>query len=701
MRGAVVGGRQVVANVGGNLTIESLQDTSTYHSKHESVSGSVTVGYGFSGSANYGQQKMDSDFASVAEQSGIKAGDGGFQIDVKGDTHLNGGVITSSEQAIADGLNSLTTATLSTSDIENRAEYSASGFALGGGYSSDGGGMSPRGGKGNLTAGGVGTNQQGQATTGGDKVPGSDLPRSGNWSAVPPVVMGASGDGSSTTVSGISGGAIRITDEAKQQALTGKSAEETIASVNRAVTTERDGANTLKPIFDEREIQAGFEIVGAWQRETGAFLANRAKEVDAAQAAANDPKLTPEERVLAQQKADDLTAAWGPGGSYRRVLTALTAAAGGNVTGGAEAFTRDAAVSYLQGLAVSEAKELANRLGEGTPEAEAARAALHAIVGCAGAAASTQTCNAGAMGAAASSVLGSLLGPTTGLSAQEKEVQTNLVTSFVAGVAGVMGDPVTAANAAGTEGLYNRQLNDEEREQAKRLSALAKERGLTYTEADIKNQQALMNLAIDGKTYYGDNQVATGSKPQDGTDWNYYGQNVEGESVWVQNVQRGDPDLQAFIANNTNGKTANGMTYEATIIGSNPGLFRLPDFVNFQVDYFVGSAWGSFSRDGNSYFGYGVNKALPNSVNASASAQFGWLNRSSVIPGETNKFLAGYAGSGTVAFSAVGGGVVYSPGNGTATVLGVGAGANLGKAKNPASTGMGYTVDKGKTGMEW
>ncbi|MEX3956601.1 hemagglutinin repeat-containing protein [Trinickia sp. EG282A] len=475
LRGAVVGGRQVLADVGGNLTIESLQDTSTYQSKDESVSGSVTVGYGVSGSANYGQQKMDSDFASVTEQSGIKAGDGGFQINVKGDTHLNGGVITSTERAIADGLNSLTTATLTTSDIQNRAEYSASGFALGGGYSSDGGGMSPRGGKGNSTAGGVGTNQQGQATTGGDKVPGTDLPRSGNWSAAPPVVMGASGDGSSTTVSGISGGAIHITDEAKQQALTGKSAEETVASVNRAVTTERDGANTLKPIFDERELQAGFEIVGAWQRETGAFLANRAKEVDAAQAAANDPRLTPEERVLAQQKADELTATWGPGGSYRRVLTALTAAAGGNVTGGAEAFMREAAVSYLQGLAVSEAKELANRLGEGTPEAEAARAALHAIVGCAGAAASAQTCNAGAMGAAASSVLGSLLGPTTGLSAQEKEAQTNLVTSFVAGVAGVMGDPMTAANAAGTEGLYNRQLLDEERhwtkEHANRFAA--------------------------------------------------------------------------------------------------------------------------------------------------------------------------------------------------------------------------------------
>jgi filamentous hemagglutinin len=261
--------------------------------------------------------------------------------------------------------------------------------------------------------------------------------------------------------------------------------------------------------------------------------------------------------------------------------------------------------------------------------------------------------------------------------------------------------PNSGAAMAAHVHLYNRQLHAEDKAQTKRLAAQAKEQGLPYTEADIANQQALMDMTIDGKKYYGDNQVARGDKPQDGTDWSYYGQNLEGESVWVQNVQRGDPDLQAFIVNNTNGKIADSMAYQATTTGSNPGLFRLPDFLNFQVDYFVGSVWGTFSRDGNSYFGYGVNKALPNAVNAAASAQFGWLNRSSVSPGETNKFLSGYAGSGTAAFSAVGRGVVYSPGNGTATVLGIGAGANLGNAKNPASTGMGYTVDKGKTGIEW
>lgn len=41
------------------------------------------------GNVGTSRSKDNSDFASVAEQSGIKAGDGGFQVRVKGDTELN------------------------------------------------------------------------------------------------------------------------------------------------------------------------------------------------------------------------------------------------------------------------------------------------------------------------------------------------------------------------------------------------------------------------------------------------------------------------------------------------------------------------------------------------------------------------------------------------------------------------------------
>ncbi|WP_281661652.1 two-partner secretion domain-containing protein, partial [Microvirgula aerodenitrificans] len=413
LRGAVVSGRQVLADIGGDLTIESLQDTSKYKSKNQSIGGSVTVGVGFSGSVNVGQQKMNSDYASVSEQSGIKAGDGGFLIDVGGHTGLTGGVIASRDKAVQDGLNRLTTGTLSTSDINNHASYSASSVSLGGGYSTKDFSLKQIGGDATpapaAPASGVGTSQDGMATTGGDKVPGSELPAYNGWSATAPIAMGAKGSGNSTTHSGISGGTVVITDEAGQQARTGQSAAEAIAALNRDVSSDKDGSNTLKPIFDKDKIEAGFAIVGALQRETGTFLNNRAKETTQAKADLDKELAKPESErdsqklaALTQQIQDNAT--WEMGGSGRLVLTALTAGAGANVTGGAVDMLQGAAANYLQGLATQQVKEIADKL-----DSEVARAALQGLVACAGAAAQGGSCGAGASGAAASVVLNNLL----------------------------------------------------------------------------------------------------------------------------------------------------------------------------------------------------------------------------------------------------------------------------------------------------
>jgi filamentous hemagglutinin len=68
------------------------------------------------------------------------------------------------------------------------------------------------------------------------------------------------------------------------------------------------------------------------------------------------------------------------------------------------------------------------------------------------------------MGAAASSMLGTLLGPTQGLTQRQKEAQTNLVSSLVAAVAGMAGqDTQAVTTAAVTEGRFNRQINDNEK----------------------------------------------------------------------------------------------------------------------------------------------------------------------------------------------------------------------------------------------
>ncbi|HJV75948.1 MAG TPA: hemagglutinin repeat-containing protein [Noviherbaspirillum sp.] len=130
LRGAVATGKQVTANVGGNLNIESLQDTSIYDSKQQSIGGSITVGAGGGGSISFSSSKVNSDYASVTEQSGIKAGDAGFNVKVTGNTDLKGGAITSTQAAVDSNSNQFTTGTLTLSDIQNYATYDASAVGV-------------------------------------------------------------------------------------------------------------------------------------------------------------------------------------------------------------------------------------------------------------------------------------------------------------------------------------------------------------------------------------------------------------------------------------------------------------------------------------------------------------------------------------------------------------------------------------------
>ncbi len=227
---------------------------------------------------------------------------------------------------------------------------------------------------------------------------------------------------------------------------------------------------------------------------------------------------------------------------------------------------------------------------------------------------------------------------------------------------------------------------------------LADESDGKYTEQQIEDQMALMNLTVDGKIYYGGNQVASGAKPQDGSDWTYYGQNQNGQAVWTQNVAPGNPDLQKYIAGNTQGS---GLTYQPTTTGSNPGLVRAPDFVNFQLDYYVGSVWGTFTRDGNAFVGGGVNMNLPNPTGVGANVSVGYLNSTTTSPGQANNFASGYSGGAVAGYGGPGGGIMYSPGNGTATVFGLGAGVSVGGNKNVVSVGGGYSVNQGSTGLKW
>jgi filamentous hemagglutinin len=77
LKDAVLSGTTVIANVGGDLWIESLPDTAAYDAKYNSAS----VSLGTSGVSDGGStSKITGDFANVSEQSGIVAGSGGYHI---------------------------------------------------------------------------------------------------------------------------------------------------------------------------------------------------------------------------------------------------------------------------------------------------------------------------------------------------------------------------------------------------------------------------------------------------------------------------------------------------------------------------------------------------------------------------------------------------------------------------------------------
>ncbi|PLZ03203.1 filamentous hemagglutinin [Burkholderia sp. WAC0059] len=134
LSGAQVSGNTALVNVGGNLTMTSRQDTSNYaNNQHVSaIGGSLTYGAGGSANVSVGHTGIDSSYASVAQQTGIVAGAGGFDVNVAGHTQLNGAEIASAAPAES---NRLVTGSLGFSNIENSMLYSGSseGFSLQGG----------------------------------------------------------------------------------------------------------------------------------------------------------------------------------------------------------------------------------------------------------------------------------------------------------------------------------------------------------------------------------------------------------------------------------------------------------------------------------------------------------------------------------------------------------------------------------------
>ncbi|MFU2077868.1 hemagglutinin repeat-containing protein [Avibacterium endocarditidis] len=389
LRGAQVQGKGITAKVE-NLNIESLQDTMRYEGKQMNVSGQVTVGYGFSGSASFNQSKMKADYASVQEQSGLFAGDEGYQIDVRNHTDLKGGLITSTAQAETEGKNRFETGTLSYSDIQNHSNYS--GNAFGGGVQADiNGGWDGR-----------------QVRDENDNIilneDGSRASRVNQG-----IGFGYDKDSqSSLTKSGINTTNLHIRDEKAQQSLTGKSVDETLKDIKTEITTESAQANagTLTNNFDKDKLQKELAIQQdvtknfapvaaqgvAWASEQlGAvqnyeILSARKSQIEAALSNTTNP----EERSQLQSELTTLTDylndnqtrynLWKEGGIGRALLHA--AAGGvltGNVSGAAAAGTTSLSAPLIEKLG-EKAEEKFGKVGKMAVNASAGLA-IGAAVG--------------------------------------------------------------------------------------------------------------------------------------------------------------------------------------------------------------------------------------------------------------------------------------------------------------------------------
>lgn len=197
LQGALVKGEQVTATVGGDLLIQSLQDSNRYNERQRNAGFNVSMPIGpgaASGSLNAGRTDIRSNYQSATEQSGIRAGDSGFQVKVEGDTTLVGAAITSSQAAQDAGVDQLQTATLSSRDLHNTASasVSSSGISLGTDMLSQG--------------------RYGLAKTG--------IANLANQASDQTQQQGQ-------TISAISSAHIVITDEARHQALTNETSEQT------------------------------------------------------------------------------------------------------------------------------------------------------------------------------------------------------------------------------------------------------------------------------------------------------------------------------------------------------------------------------------------------------------------------------------------------------------------------------------------
>ena len=214
--GSTVSGNKVKADVYGNLNIESLQTKKEYSEENISAGMSFSTAAGktsYGGSASKGNMK--SHYESVINQAGIRAGGEGFDISVKENTDLKGGVIDS---AASKDKNTLTTGTLSWEDKENKADYKAGGMGV-------------------------------------SYLPNNKSSKLNQRGLTPNLTPTVKDNADSTTKSAVAEGTIHITNKEKQK--------QDIASLNRDT---KNSLNQLQEIFDKTKVEEKQELIGMLEK---------------------------------------------------------------------------------------------------------------------------------------------------------------------------------------------------------------------------------------------------------------------------------------------------------------------------------------------------------------------------------------------------------------------------------------------------
>ncbi|WP_250312652.1 polymorphic toxin type 25 domain-containing protein, partial [Escherichia coli] len=369
------------------------------------------------------RDKMKSRFDSVAEQTGMFAGDGGFDITVGRHTQLDGAVIAST--ATPDK-NHLDTGTLGFSDLHNEADYkvSHSGISLSGG-------------------GSFGDKFQGN-------MPGGMISAGGH-----------SGHAEGTTQAAVAEGTITIRDRDNQK--------QNLANLSRDPAHAND---SISPIFDKEKEQRRLQTVGLIS-DIGSQVADIARtqgELNALKAAKEATGETLPANATEKQRQEYLAklrdtqayrnemAKYGTGSEIQRGIQAATAAlqglAGGNLAGA---------------LAGASAPELAHLL-KSTEKDPAVNAIAHAILGGAVAAMQGNNVAAGAAGAAtgelAARAITGMLYPgvkQSDLSEEQKQTISTLATVSAGLACGLTGNSTASAAVgaqSGKNAVENNSLSD-------------------------------------------------------------------------------------------------------------------------------------------------------------------------------------------------------------------------------------------------